>query len=317
MLYSLMPAKYLFAAAAVVTPGLCALLLKLLGGKLPRDQGRDFAVDGKKSAGKIRGAGLLFVCSFIICALLFAPLSIEAGIYYAVIFLAMLSGYLDDRSEKPWNEYKKGIIDLVIAAGTSAAFVYFNKPLLNISIFGFGIHIHPVVYFILGIILIWMLINAVNCCDGIDGYSSTLTGISYISLAIAAVMKTGDWKPAGLVALMLLTLLPYLWVNSEPSTMMMGDAGSRALGIFLAILVMKSGNALLVIPLCFVICMDGLIGIAKVSIIRFLHIKVLTNIRTPLHDHSRKNKGRSNTQVIYRYSIVQILISALTLILMK
>lgn len=317
MLVSFLDKKILMVVATVFTPLLCALFLKLFSKVLPKDQGREFAVDGEKSVGKIRGAGLPFVLSFIICALLFVPVNIELGIYYFLLFLGMLTGYLDDRSETPWGEYKKGIFDLIISVGTAANFVYFNSEILRISLFGFSVNIHPIVYGILGTILVWLMINAVNCCDGIDGFSATLTGVSYISFA-AVIFIIGQGIPSVyLVVLMILTLLPYLWKNCEPSTMLMGDAGSRALGLFLAILAMKSGNALLVIPLCFVICLDGLLGILKISIIRFLHIKFLTNIRTPLHDHFRKNKGWSNTQVIYRFCIVQILISVVTIILLR
>ena len=317
MLYSVLHDLLFWLLACVGTPALCAVLLKVFQNKLPRDKGREFAVDGEKSAGKIRGAGLVFICSFIVCALLFVPVSLEFGIYYALIFLGMLTGYLDDRSEKPWGEYKKGALDLLISLGTAAAFVHYNPDLLHLSFFGKSFGVHPVVYVILGTALVWLLINAVNCSDGIDGFSSTLTTVSLLSAIGVILMTNGDKRMVVLTVLLVLTLFPYLWKNAEPSTMMMGDAGSRALGLFLAILMMKTGNALLTIPLCFMVCLDGLIGILKVSLIRFLHIQALRKIRTPLHDHFRKNKGWSNTQVIYRYCMIQVVISAVTLIALK
>ena len=309
--------KIIYAAGALFAPLLCAVLLKLFSGKLPKDQGREFAVDGKKSAGKIRGAGIIFVIAFIISSLLFVKISLEYIIYYALMFIEMLSGYLDDRSEKPWGEYKKAVIDLLVSAGTSATFVYFNKSLLNISFFGFGIHVHPVIYIILGAALVWLLINAVNCSDGIDGFSSILAMLSFSGAAAAIIINKGDMNQPLLAAIMILTLLPYIWFNSEPSSMMMGDAGSRALGFFLAIMIMKTGNALLVIPLCFMVCLDGLLGIVKVSVIRFLHIKFMMKIRTPLHDHCRKNHGWSNSQVRYRFAIIQMIITVFALIILK
>lgn len=317
MLYSVLHDLLFWLLACVGTPALCAVLLKVFQNKLPRDKGREFAVDGEKSAGKIRGAGLVFICSFIVCALLFVPVSLEFGIYYALIFLGMLTGYLDDRSDKPWGEYKKGALDLLISLGTAAAFVHYNPELLKLSFFGLSFGVHPVVYVILGTALVWLLINAVNCSDGIDGFSSTLTTVSLLSAIGVILMTNGDKRMIVLTVLLVLTLFPYLWKNAEPSTMMMGDAGSRALGLFLAILMMKTGNALLTIPLCFMVCLDGLIGILKVSLIRFLHIQALRKIRTPLHDHFRKNKGWSNTQVIYRYCMIQVVISAVTLIALK
>ena len=79
----------------------------------------------------------------------------------------------------------------------------------------------------------------------------------------------------------------------------------------------KTGNVLLTIPLCFMLCLDGLLGILKVSLIRFLHINAFKNIRTPLHDHFRKNKEWSNTQVIYRFCMIQLVLSAVTIIAVK
>ncbi len=317
MLFNLLPEKLFYILMTLGSVVLCGVLLKIFKDKLPKDQGREFAFNGKLSAGKVRGAGIVFVCAFIVSALLFVPVSLEYVFYYVLIFLGMLSGYLDDRSEKPWGEYKKGAIDLVISALTAANFVYFNQDLTGISFFGMSLNIHPIVFGIIATILVWMLINAVNCSDGIDGFCGSLTIVSLISVMAAGKLLGMDSNMFTLIFIMILTLLPYLWRNAEPSTMMMGDAGSRALGLFLCICVLKSGNILLVIPLCFMLCLDGLLGIAKVSLIRFLKINAFKNIRTPLHDHFRKNKGWSNTQVIFRFCMIQAIISAVTVIAIK
>lgn len=309
--------KYLFILAILCGAALCAAMLKLFKGKLPKDQGREFAFNGKLSAGKVRGAGIIFVCSFIAVALLFVPFSYEYLFYYVLLFLGMLSGYLDDASEKPWGEYKKGAIDLIISALTAANFVYFNPELLHVSFFGFGINVNPIVFGILGTVLVWMLINATNCSDGIDGFCGSLSIVSMISIAAVIYLAGTDSNVTMLVLLMVVTLMPYLWSNSEPSTMMMGDAGSRALGLFLCILIFKTGNVLLTIPLCFMLCLDGLLGILKVSLIRFLHFNAFKKIRTPLHDHFRKNKGWSNSQVIFRFCMIQAVISAVTICALK
>ncbi|MBE6772473.1 MAG: phospho-N-acetylmuramoyl-pentapeptide-transferase [Ruminococcaceae bacterium] len=317
MLSNLMHEKLFYILMVLGTVALCGVLLKIFKNKLPKDQGREFAFNGKLSAGKVRGAGIIFVCAFIVAALLFVPVSLEYIFYYILIFLGMLSGYLDDRAEKPWGEYKKGAIDLVISALTAANFVYFNQDLTGIGFFGMSLDIHPILFGVIATVLVWMLINAVNCCDGIDGFCGSLTTVSLVSVMAAGKILGMDSKMNTLIILMILVLLPYLWKNAEPSTMMMGDAGSRALGLFLCICVLKSGNILLVIPLCFMLCLDGLLGIAKVSLIRFLKINAFKNIRTPLHDHFRKNKGWSNTQVIFRFCMIQAIISAVTVVSMK
>ncbi len=181
--------KWLWLAALVFTAALSALALRVFKNKLPRDKGREFAVDGALSAGKVRGAGIVFVCCFIISALLFVPVTLEYVFYYILVFFGMLSGYLDDRSDKPWGEYKKGVIDLIISTLTALCFVHYNPELLNLSFFGFGFHVHPVIYVILGALAVWMLVNAVNCSDGIDGYSSSLTIVSLLSASGAILIK--------------------------------------------------------------------------------------------------------------------------------
>ncbi len=303
----------MLALSAAFTFGAVILLLKLFKSKLPVDGGRDFAFNGKLSKGKQRGAGIIFICVFILASLLFIKPSVELGMYYAVIFLGMLSGYLDDASKVPWGEYKKGAIDLVICLLTSGAFVWANPELLYL----FGFKLHWGIFLAISTVFLWMMINATNCSDGIDGFCGSLSVNSTIFIATACAALGMSSEITRLSVVMIFAIIAYLWYNAEPSTMMMGDAGSRAIGLFLGILILKSGNILLAVPFCFILLLDGLIGIFKVSVTRFLKIKILKNIRTPLHDHFRKNKGWSNSQTIYRLNIIQALISFCTLMVLK
>ena len=89
----------------------------------------------------------------------------------------------------------------------------------------------------------------------------------------------------------------------------MGDAGSRAMGLFIGVMILKSDSPLLYIPAALVLILDGGLGLIKVALLRFCKIHILKNIRTPLHDHVRKVMGWSNTQTVFRFAIIQIVIS--------
>ena len=89
----------------------------------------------------------------------------------------------------------------------------------------------------------------------------------------------------------------------------MGDAGSRARGLFIGVMILKSDSPLLYIPAALVLILDGGLGLIKVALLRFCKIHILKNIRTPLHDHVRKVMGWSNTQTVFRFAIIQIVIS--------
>ena len=94
----------------------------------------------------------------------------------------------------------------------------------------------------------------------------------------------------------------------------MGDAGSRALGVLLAIIFLMSKNPISFIPMSIVIILDGGLSLLKVSFIRFLKMKnFMKDIRTPLHDHCRKNKNWSDTQVVMRFTIIQLVINIMYL----
>ena len=133
---------------------------------LPKDAGRDFAHDGKLSAGKPRGAGIIFILVFAAVALLFSELSVEIVIYIVLVIAEMLTGYLDDASEKPWNEYKKGLLDLLVAVVLSLTFMHYNSSTIEFAIPGISVTIPPVVFCLLSIVLIWVSINVTNCSDG-------------------------------------------------------------------------------------------------------------------------------------------------------
>lgn len=287
--------------------------MKIFADKLPHDQGRAFAVDGSLSKGKVRGVGLLFVSVFVIADLLFNTLSLEKGIYLFVIFACMLTGYFDDAAEKPWNEYLKGALDFVLAVVVAVTYLYFNGNSFEIAVLGGKVFYIPyVVYGILIIVLVWTAINVTNCTDGVDGLSATLSIITLGSFYIFMNKNMAIGTDSYFVMLFIIVLVAYLWYNATPSTMLMGDAGSRAMGMMIAITALMSRNPLLYIPFSLVMIFDGGLGLVKVSVIRFLKIKsFLKNVRCPLHDQARKVNEWSNTQVVFRFAIIQVVVSAL------
>ena len=100
----------LAALGLFVAFGGTCLLLSTLSVYLPKDGGREFAHDGKLSAGKPRGAGIIFVLVFALTALLFAPVSRENAIYLILITAEMLTGYMDDASSHPWESTGKDFL---------------------------------------------------------------------------------------------------------------------------------------------------------------------------------------------------------------
>lgn len=289
------------------------VLVGLLKERLPQDHGRQYAVNGEFSKGKARGAGLVFIPCIVLVSMAFMPFTLEYAAYMALLVAAMLSGFFDDASDKPWNEYKKGLIDLVVAVLAGVTFLNFDEPV--VYLFGWQLVFPKPLYLLLAVVLIWASINVTNCADGVDGLSSSVAIVTMGTFAVAFGSQLGGYRTAALVYIG--SLLAYLWRNASPCQLMMGDAGSRAMGFFIAVLAMKSHHPFAYLLAGLVFILDGGLGILKISLKRFLHIWILKNTLTPLHDHVRKRMGWSDAQVVARFVTIQLLLSALLCLILE
>lgn len=117
----------------------------------------------------------------------------------------------------PGVNWKKGILDLVVAVIGAVTYVYFNTSQITFAIFDLTVTLPPVVYVILAVILIWASINVTNCSDGVDGLSGTLTLVTLMSIyVISTILKENDTFPY-LILLFAVCILGYLWYNATPS----------------------------------------------------------------------------------------------------
>ena len=249
----------------------------------------------------------------------------------ALTWFAMLTGFLDDKSISSWGEYLKGVLDLVISVLEAIIlFIAFSKNSQDGKVYLWLPFVtHPVatnivVYIVIATIILWGSINTTNCTDGVDGLSSTLVLIALTTMALLFYFVFGHKDisayllvphiPTGaswaLMAFALAgTLMGYLWHNAYPSKVLMGDAGSRALGFFIGTCIMVSGNPFLILATSTIMFVNGGMGLLKVALIRFFHIHIFENIRFPLHDEMRKNHGWSATQVLIKFMIMQLLVT--------
>ncbi len=341
--YDFGPSRLLQSYAVLISIALylgffcCVKLLPKFYKFLPHDRGREFTLKDNAEAakGKPTGAGLVFITMFLIICLLCVPMTwLETAVVFFT-WIMMITGYLDDRSQKGWGEYIKGLLDLIVSLATCVIMykclsqysedgqVYFWIPFVAKSI-----AVPFWLYVSLGTILLWASINTTNCTDGVDGLSSTLILIALMTLGIIFYVILGHVKMAEYLLVphlktgaawgvmtfaMAGILMGYLWHNAFPSKVLMGDAGSRALGFFIGACVLVTGNPFIFLATSSIIFVNGGLGLVKVFLLRFFKIKIFSNVRFPLHDHMRKNLGWSPTQVLLKFMILQLLITILTL----
>ena len=310
---------------------LCYFILPKCFKFLPSDRGREFTLTAEAAKGKPTGGGIVFISIFVVTVLLFVPVDLLQVSILILTWLTMLTGFLDDRSITSWGEYLKGALDLVICVAASFVLYYLNQRVVDgqgiqfwLPFISTPVTISPWLFITISTVLLWMSINTTNCTDGVDGLSGTLVLIGLITMGVIFYFILGhkeisayllvphlkDGATWGVMCFALSgVLMGYLWHNAFPSRVLMGDAGSRALGFFIGICVIVSGNPFLIIATSSIIFINGGMGLIKVFLLRFFKIHVFKNIRFPLHDHMRKSREWSPTQVLIKFMILQVLIT--------
>lgn len=307
------------------------LLLPRLWIRLPLDRGRAYAVEGEQSQGKPSGAGVVFVPVYLVVCLLILPLEMRFLQALGCILVAMLVGFMDDRSEKGWGEYRMAAIDLGVSLLAAMVICQLDTFELWLPLIKTPIAVSPSVFVPIGAVLIWMAINATNCTDGVDGLSGSLCALAFLYLGgflygIVGHSVIADYLLvpyydygagwAMMAFLMVGCLAGYLWHNALPSAVMMGDAGSRSMGLLLGMLVLACGNPFLIFVVAGVVLVNGATGLLKVALLRFFKIGVFKTVRYPLHDHFRHKDGWSNTQVLVRFMLLQAVGTPILLMLL-
>jgi phospho-N-acetylmuramoyl-pentapeptide-transferase len=325
--------SYLFLAGLGTTVAAIATwyLLPRFWGYLPTDQGRAYAVGSRQSQGKPVGAGVIFIPIYLVVCWLVIPFELRFLEALGCVFLAMLEGFLDDRSESGWSEYSLGVMDLGISLLGAVVVCQLDTVRLWLPLIKTPVTMSPWLFIPLATAVIWLTINATNCTDGVDGLSGSLSGLAFLYLGgilygIVGHQEISHYllvphypEGAGWAAMafaMVGCLAGYLWHNSYPSAVLMGDAGSRPMGLLLGTLVLACGNPFLIFVVAGVVLVNGATGMLKVVLLRFFKIGIFKTVRYPLHDHVRQNKGWSNTQVLVRFMLLQALGTPILLVLL-
>lgn len=160
--------------------------------------------------------------------------------------------------------------------------------------------------------VIWLngFSNAVNLTDGLDGLSTGLSIIAYLTFAFMAYYQGNS--AVGMACLILVAaLLAFLYYNRKPAKIFMGDVGSLALGAGLAItsLILNHPWGLIVIGIVFVL--ETLSVILQVTSFKLRGKRIFK--MSPIHHHFEMS-GWSESRVVYTFWLVGCLASLVYLV---
>lgn len=171
---------------------------------------------------------------------------------------------------------------------------------------GEGQIIIPWIYLIFCLILLVGLCNAVNLTDGLDGLAAGTVMI--VMIVMAAIAYRGNLlEPSIFSAAIAGACVGFLWFNSHPADIFMGDTGSLALGMTLGCLSIVTKTEFVVIIIGGLFVAEALSVLIQVAHFKRTGKRVF--LMAPLHHHFEK-KGWSENKVVVRFWIISGVLSA-------
>ena len=161
-------------------------------------------------------------------------------------------------------------------------------------------------YYVFAFVLISGFSNAVNLTDGLDGLAAGAVAGCLFAYAGIAYLR-GEADLAVLAASLTGACVGFLWYNTHPAEVFMGDTGSLALGAGLAGLAVATGTEILVLLVGGLFVLEALSVMIQVISFRYFHKRVF--LMTPIHHHFEL-LGWSETKIIVRFWMISSLLAA-------
>jgi phospho-N-acetylmuramoyl-pentapeptide-transferase len=195
-------------------------------------------------------------------------------------------------------------------------------------------HYSLVVFLFFVIVIITAVSNGANITDGIDGLATGTSAIIGVTLALLAYVS-GNTVIADYLNIMYIpnsgelvifagafvgACVGFLWYNSYPAQVFMGDTGSLAIGGIIAVFAIMIRKELMVPLLCGIFLVENLSVIMQVSWFKYTKKRFGEGRRiflmAPLHHHYQK-KGFHEAKIVTRFWIICILLAIVTIITLK
>lgn len=189
-------------------------------------------------------------------------------------------------------------------------------------------------YIVVAIFVITAVSNGANLTDGIDGL---LTGVSVPIVLVLGILAylSGHIIYSDYLNIMYIpdsgelivfaaafvgALIGFLWYNSFPAQIFMGDTGSLTIGGIIAVFALCIRKELLLPLLCGVFLVEALSVMVQVLYFKYTKRKYGEGRRillmSPIHHHYQK-KGLFETKIMMRFFIISLMLAALTLVTLK
>ena len=191
-----------------------------------------------------------------------------------------------------------------------------------------------ILFILIVVLIITAVSNGANMTDGLDGLATGTSAIIGVTLALFAYVS-GNIIAADYLNIMYIpntgelviymsafvgSCIGFMWYNSYPAQVFMGDTGSLALGGIIAVVAILIRKELLIPVLCGIFLVENLSVIIQVGYFKYTRKKLGEGRRifkmAPLHHHYQK-LGIHESKIVTRFWIVGIMLAVITVVTLK
>ncbi|MBR5595628.1 MAG: phospho-N-acetylmuramoyl-pentapeptide-transferase [Alistipes sp.] len=234
------------------------------------------------------------------------------------------------------NDYtQKHVISTTPEKTTKTSIPFLKDTMLDYKVITGGNEtLAWLLYIVIAIFVITAVSNGANLTDGIDGLLTSVSVPIVLVLGVLAYLS-GHIVYSDYLNIMYIpdsgeltvfaaafagALIGFLWYNSFPAQIFMGDTGSLTIGGIIAVFALCIRKELLLPLLCGIFLVEALSVMVQVGYFKYTKKKYGEGRRillmSPLHHHYQK-KGLFETKIMMRFFIISLLLAALTLVTLK
>jgi len=310
---------------AILIAGMAAMLITIfLGPKFierlrEREFGQQIREEGPQGhhtkAGTPTMGGLIIFAAISVPYLVLSDRDTESLAVFGVAIGSAAIGFADDYikivKRRSLGLSARWKLSFQITLAVILWWVAFQEvgldPRLQIRLFEADIYLGPVVYVVLSFLVLAGASNGVNLTDGLDGLAAGSCAIVFLAY-LTITITTGQEDLALLSSCFVGASVGFLWFNSFPATIFMGDTGSLGLGGAIAGLAIMTQTEILLIVLGGIFVIEALS--VAIQVLAFKTTRRRVFLMAPLHHHFEM-MAWSETKIMIRFWIVAAVLAGI------
>lgn len=270
----------------------------------------------RKKEGTPTFGGLIFIIPTLITTIILIltdkmEFTTNLGIILLVFVGYAFLGFLDDflsfkkKNNEGLTTFQKLFLQILIALGFFFLYIKTGgSTALQVSTLGINIEMG----WFYGVFLLFILVgasNAVNLTDGLDGLAGGLSAIAFIAFSLISLMV--GFEEIGIFTFILVgSLLGFLFFNTHPAKIFMGDTGSLALGAVMGAVAILTHREITLLVVAGIFVVETLSVILQVFWMYVFKRKLF--LMTPLHHHFEK-LGWEETDIVKVFWAVGLILT--------